>query len=412
LSPYEKVPWQEKYEHSWYVLACAAGAAGAWVAARHVRPAPWLSALAAVAAVPALAEVCRGVFLGKLVTGRLWTCAGILAVPLASWPWRRRAATGATCESPSPHDHPRTDRKLWLTAGVLCVPLAGLLYGLLGPHHVPTVASECNTELHVASYLVGPALYYRAPGLAPGLDFESHYGIGHAHAFALVAGDGGLQGVLERYVIFVFAVTAVYFLSAMLVLTDWLRSAWAAFAVTLVLVAAAGEGLAYTLPSCWPVRHPFLFAFLFCAVRGVASSRWCVAAGAAAGLSAYWQTDVGLYTLAAGAALYAGAAVFLRGPVWRPFLFLASGVGTFFTICSLFFGPRVFSPLFVERLFEPLLLYANGFGTELLNWRAGWGYWYNLAGPALAVASVGVLAARGGVPRPRRCWALHCSRSG
>src|SRR5947207_13045688 len=63
LSPYEMVPWQEKYEHSWYVLACAAGAACAWAAVRFVRPSPWLAALAAVAAVPMIAEACRGVFL-------------------------------------------------------------------------------------------------------------------------------------------------------------------------------------------------------------------------------------------------------------------------------------------------------------------------------------------------------------
>jgi hypothetical protein len=158
-----------------------------------------------------------------------------------------------------------------------------------------------------------------------------------------------------------------------------------------VLVAAAGEGLAYTLPSCWPVRHPLMFVFLFCAVRGVNSSPWCAAAGVAAGLSLYWQTDVGLYTLAAGTALYTATWLFLGGSAWRAPLFLSAGVGSFFAVCVVFFGPRVLSLTFAERLLEPLLLYANGFGTDLLNWRPGWGYWYNLVGPAIAVATVAVL---------------------
>jgi hypothetical protein len=294
-----------------------------------------------------------------------------------------------------------SSRRLWLTAALLCVPLTALLYGLLGPHDVPTVASECNTELHVASYLVGPALYYRAPGVVPGLDFESHYGIGHAHAFSLVMGSAGLEKALQRYVLFVLVVSVLYFVSAMLVLTDWLQNAWAALAVTLLLVTTSCEGLAYNTPSCWPVRYPFLFAFLFCTVRGANSARWCAAAGCAAGLSAYWQTDIGLYTLAAGIALYAANWLFLRGSAWRAPLFLVTGVASFFAICTLFFGTRVLSPLFVERLFEPLLLYATGFGNQVLNWEPGWGYWYNLAGPALAVASVGAMigyARREGLP--------------
>ena len=206
---------------------------------------------------------------------------------------------------------------MWLMTSFLCLPLIALLYGFLGPHDVPTVASECNTELHVASYIVGPALYYRAPGVVPGLDFESHYGIGHAYTFSLVMGSHGLQHTLERYVVFLLVVTILFYLSALFVLTDWLRSPWAAFAVTIALVAASCEGLAYNYPSGWPIRYPFLFAFLFAAVRGVNANWWCAAAGGIAGLSLWWQTDIGLYTLAAGLCLYAAHALFLGGAASR-----------------------------------------------------------------------------------------------
>ena len=272
------------------------------------------------------------------------------------------------------------------------------------------MASECNCEPHVASYIVAPALYFRAPGVVPGLDFESHYGVGHAYVFSLVMGRGGLQETLERYVLFVLIVCILYYLCAFLVLTDWFRSVGAALAGTLLLLFLAGEGLGYSYPSCSPVRHPFLFAFVYAAVRGVEprGMPWCAVSGAVAGLSLFWQTDVGLYTLAAGAVFYLGVALFLRVGVARPAAFVATGLGTFAALCVLSFGPRVLSIAFVDRLLEPLLLYATGFGNKLMNWKPGWGYWYNLLGPGLAVASVAVLlglraaspAAAGG---PVRC---------
>jgi hypothetical protein len=86
---------------------------------------------------------------------------------------------------------------------------------------------------------------------------------------------------------------------------------------------------------------------------------------------------------------------FLGCSLSRPFVFVAAGVGSFVALCTFLFGPRVLSVTFAERLLEPLLLYATGFGTRLLNWAPGWGYWYNLVGPGLAVATVGVLLGYG-----------------
>ncbi|MBA4189948.1 MAG: hypothetical protein C0467_18340 [Planctomycetaceae bacterium] len=400
LQPYEVVPWQERYEQSWYVLVCVAGALGAWAATRFSRPAPWLVAIAVIAFIPAATNLCRGVFMGKLLFGRMFTCAWILAVPLLSLLWRGRSSSQTNA---APVDGaPGLSKLTWFTSGLLCVPLAVVLYGVFAPADIAATAWECNVEAHVASYLVAPAQYYRALEVVPGLDFESHYGIGHAYAFSLVMGSNGYHSVLERFVLFVLVVTIAYFLSAQLVLTDWFGNPWAAFAVTLALAALSVEGLAYQMPSCWPVRYPFAFAFLFCAVRGVPHARWCVVAGAVAGLSLFWQTDIGLFTLAAGAALYLASAVFLGGAWWKPGVFLATGLGGFLMICLGLFGPRVLSITFAERLLEPLLLYANGFGTTLMGWRGDWGYWYNLIGPGLAIASVGAFISYGrGIVPPR-----------
>jgi hypothetical protein len=403
LGEFHAIPWQESYERMWYTLVCVAGALCGGLAARFVHLSSWLAAPAVIAFVPVASWACRGVFSANPSIERLLACAGILALPLMRLSWQTQSegdeASGAPASVP-PAASPRT---LWFTAAILCLPLTALLYGLLGPHHVPTVASECNTELHVASYILGPALYYRAPEAVPGLDFESHYGIGHAYAFSHVMGDRGLQRALERFVLFMLALTTLYYLSALFVLTDWLQNPWAALAVTLSLVMTVCSGLSYNYASNWPVRHPFLFVFLFAAVRGADNWRWCAAAGAIAGLSLFWQTDIGLYTIAAGIAFFTAGWIFRGTSAWRPVAFLAAGLGSFFALCLVLFGPRVLSVTFVERLLEPLLLYATGFGNYLMLWRQGWGYWYNVFGPTLAVGSVAVLIGHGrrGVLPPR-----------
>ncbi len=399
LQPYEVVPWQERYEQSWYMLMCVTGALGAWAATRFARPSPCLVAIAVIAFIPVATGVCHGVFAGKMVLGRMLTCAAILSVPMLRR--TRSVSDGVGLANQHPvADSPGSPKPTWLTSGLLCVPLAVVLYGVFAPANLAATAWECNVESHVASYLVGPAQYYRAADAVPGLDFESHYGIGHAYTFSRIMGSDGYQSVLERFVLFVLIVSIAYFLSAQLVLADWLGNPWAALAVTLAMAAMATEGLAYQMPSCWPVRHPLAFAFLFCAVRGTDDTRWTIAAGAVGGLSLFWQTDVGLFTLAAGAALYLANAVFLGGAWWKPGVFVATGFGCFLAICLVLFGPRVLSITFAERLLEPLLLYATGFGTTLMSWRGDWGYWFNLAGPGLAIASVGMLIGygRGHVP--------------
>ena len=377
-------------------------ALGGWIALRYLRPRLGLALVAVIAFVPAAAWVCRGVFKGQTNLERFLAAAAILALPLL-----RRVPHQAPSDLLPPQlpaVTPMPAKRMWISAGLVCLPLTLLLYGTIGPHHVATVASECNKELHVASYIVGPALYYRAPGVVPGLDFESHYGVGHAYTFSLVMGNRGLEKTLERFVLFVMVACILFYLSAFLVLTDWLQNIGAALAGTLLLFFVTSEGLGYNYPSCCAVRHPFLFVFLYTAVRGVGTGgvRWCALAGGVAGLSLFWQTDIGLYTLAAGVAFYLANTLFRRDGIWRPFIFLAAGLGSFTALCVLCFGPRVLSITFAERLLEPLLLYATGFGNQLMNWKPGWGYWYNLLGPGLAVASVAVMMGYGRKALPPR----------
>ena len=184
-----------------------------------------------------------------------------------------------------------------------------------------------------------------APGVVPGLDFESHYGVGHAYTFSLVMGNRGLEKTLERFVLFVMVACILFYLSAFLVLTDWLQNIWGSARGHAVTVLRHQRRARVQLPILLrgPPPIPLHVPLHRRPRRRHGWSPWCALAGGVAGLSLFWQTDIGLYTLAAGVAFYLANALFRRDGIWRPFIFLAAGVGSFTALCVLCFGPRVLS---------------------------------------------------------------------
>src|SRR5581483_3405754 len=152
LKCYEMVPWQERYERIWFTLMCAAGPLCGWAAARFLSIAPLSIVPAVIAFVPLARWACAGVFAADPSLERLLACAGVLAVPSVGFFGRAGSVSDGPRDTVA--DASGSDGAMWWTAWFLCLPLALLLVGLLGPYHVPTIASECNTELHVASYLL------------------------------------------------------------------------------------------------------------------------------------------------------------------------------------------------------------------------------------------------------------------
>ena len=82
LSRFDGVFWQERYEHTWYALACVLGALGGWITSRFFRPSVWLALPAVIAFLPAAAWVCRGIFKSDVNLDRFLATAAILALPL------------------------------------------------------------------------------------------------------------------------------------------------------------------------------------------------------------------------------------------------------------------------------------------------------------------------------------------
>ena len=389
LKDYLIEPWQERYERLGYVMLCVVCPLAAGAGVRWLRAPGWAAAVSALGCIPAGMWACAGLFQDVPTVSRFPVLLAVLAPPLG---WGVRRLRG---ESPMPLS--RAANVSWAGTVFFGIPLFAILALVLWPAHLTTAAGSCRDQGHVAIYLVVPALYYHAPGTVPGLDFESLYGLGHAYSFSFFCGDG-LIATMAAYVAFMVVITILYFLSAYLVLTDWFGHPGPAFLTTLVLLAASWDGIALTLPSNWPVRHPFLFLFLFATVRGTVrggvGAVWAAASGVITGVSIFWQTDIGLLTAAAGIVFFAASWWFRGHTVGRLPLFAAAILVTFFALCVVCFGPRTLSEPFVRRVLEPLLLFAGGFGNELVAWRAGWWYLYNLIGPGAALATVGVAITR------------------
>ncbi len=391
------LPWQEVLEKRMYFAHLAVCPALAWLAVRWSRRlSGWACLAACVLFAPAITSAYDHYYHGHVHANNLLFAAAALALPLVAAAARRflggaREAFTPFAAPEAPADGPRSPVRFLSRSLPPALALLGMLAFFYGPRDVETLADRFTTDFHVSSYVIGPALYYQSPSQVPALDFESHYGIGHAYTFSFLLGPS-LHVTLCRYVWSLFAVTAFFYLSAYVVLGSLLRSLRGGFVAAALLATAGMECYSFACPSNWPVRMPLLFVFLAVASRAACfGRRWlpAVLAGLLAGLSLFWQTDVGLYLGAGGFGYFGVLAVRERLGWARPVLFLVAAGGTFAALCGLALGPRALTPIFYQRLVEPLLLYSTGFGFTLMRWRAGWSYLYNLVGPAVALATLG-----------------------
>jgi hypothetical protein len=401
---YPVPPWQITLQKWMYVAQCVACPLLAWLALRVGRRFAGIACAVAVGLfIPAIAYTYRGVFDGRPNILAFVGAALALTIPWLHRLVRRR--NDAPPESPL-HDVGKQPACTSMQAIGGAVVLVAALVFLLVPRDVPAYADTLAGETHLASYCFGPALALRDPAKVPGLDFESHYGVGHVYCFSFLGGTD-YHAMLCHYVWFVIAVLMVYFLGMYGMLLDCLRSPRAALLGCAVFLTVSMEGLSYRWPSAWPVRFPLLFPFIGLASRSELCGRqWLavIAAGACAGLAFFWQTDVGLAFAVAGTLYYAALTVRQRAGQARGPLFLASTGATIVLAMAIAFGPRTLSVQFYGRLLEPIFEYASGFGWAAMRWGFGWGYLYNVVAPLVALATIGLCLARvrPGTERPNR----------
>jgi len=260
------------------------------------------------------------------------------------------------------------------------------------PSSISTVAARIGYDPHPVAFIIGPALYFLTGGLIPGRDFYTQYGVGQGFFFSLLLGSGARETV-EQFAGLMAGLTWVYYGVAYLVLRGLMGSRLWAFATSLaMLVLNFHLERTFVDPSSWPIRHPLLFVFVLLVTGAVreAQARWRhLLAGGCAALSLFWNTETGLYMVAAGSLVYV---LLLRPARVLAGALAVAGVGTvamFAGLAWLAYGADVFSAAFVRGLVQPLILFGSGFAAVPISWKPGWGYLYNLAFPAVGLATVG-----------------------
>lgn len=280
--------------------------------------------------------------------------------------------------------------------GILFDLAAWLVFAvILWPASVGALAGQAALDMHPVCYLIGPATYFRGADLVPGRDYFSQYGIGPGFFFSYFLADGA-QGTLENYIRFLLALVWVFFGTAYQILRRWFGARAWAFGTALTALLLNFCGLTpFNWPSSWVVRYPLLLVFIWLMARALTrggAGRFLLAGGCA-GLAVFWNTETGLYLVAAGTA----AQVLLwqgRARAGRDGLsFLTAAAAGFFGVSALVYGSAVFSRDFLEGLVKPLLLYGEGLGGIRIDGRPGWGYLSVVIGPVLLTATVAWCAA-------------------
>lgn len=250
---------------------------------------------------------------------------------------------------------------------------------LLIPSNLEQVTSIVPDESNRISFFIGPALYDYAPGLVPGLDYHSHYGLALGWFFHLIMGDGWKSAAM-RAIGLNIAITLAMYLQAYFLLVYLIRSRLVAICiVTALAVLSFSTVKHFDAPSAFPTRFPLLIVFALAIGLHCADTRrfaWLIVSAVICAISLLWQTEIGLFFLVTGTF---AAAVAGRLPNYRnTLLFVATSVAAAMLLCVLLFGSRVFSLTFLIECFRPVILYGTGWGSSPIKWALSWSTIYNL----------------------------------
>lgn len=378
----------EDREKVTFLLSLLLGPAGAFAGAAFQaggRRAHIATLAVLVVSVPALSFFVKGRMqggvMGTIVLGAI-VLAGIAGVVFAL---HRLAGPAPTQDQPLLHVERAEPR--W------ALPVALAVLGILiFPLDVAGTARSIGPEMHMASYIVGPALYAYSPGLIPGIDYFTQYSVGAPWLFHFMLGNT-LQQTMEAAVWFivfqiaVFEVTLFLFLRALL--KNWI---WAlALAIIALLLQFTTPEPLYA-PSSTASRYMLAPVAAWLAViwvrkrMNLASSAGLAAAIAA---SLFLNTETGAYAAVAAAVVGMASSGKLIDGV-RHVATLAGLSFVFFMALSLIaFGPGVLSVDYLRYWLEPLMIYGGGLASVPLQWPMGMGWLYNVASPGLALATIG-----------------------
>lgn len=393
----------ERAEKSFYLFSLVLGPAGAFFATRRLFPGAVgdLVLLGTLAAAIPLGNA----YAGAILQGNMSAWAGFVLVGvLGSIFFCSLLYRGIEPKFEQNFAAVDQSRSLWVYFLLL-----GALTLVIVPWSFEAVAARIGLEYSVASFLIGPSLYFLAHGLLPGVDYYTQYGVGLGWAFSFFLGRT-VELTIVNYVMIIVVALWLFF-AHLIWMLKWLYRSWFASAAVsfLVLILLFHTDRPYFDPSSFVLRYPLLTVCGACLVRWVAAPRgWIefLSLALAVALSLFMETETGII-IGTSVAL----AFLLTAPRPLASLALLAAFGAtclgFFLLLLLFvFGSGILTWQFLSGLVEPMMLFGiAGLGAWPIAWTLGeWNWLYNFVAPGIALATVGILARTGrdeNIERPR-----------
>ena len=396
LHDYKESALIKSAEKSFYFLFYNFGVICAAAALRYLRNMERVPAytflIAAVLTISALHVLVAGITQqGRLSFSALLIIAAALYAPVWTLRFEQRVTKEERRSSLAAFDS-----KLRWTDGYVVIALALLIL----PLKIRYIAAESAGGNHPVSFLTGPALYALADGLLPGRDFLAFYGHGPSYLFRPFL-NADPEAVYFRYVVFLSAIVFAIHVSCYFVLRDFFRDRALAGVATIALIFTYhfGAGSVFSGPSALPVRFALVFVLASVTVQAMtkpSSSLWLLLSGVVVGISTFWNTETGVLMFVAVLAAYGAKELYDRKLPWRLFSFIASAITTFLALSAGAFGFGALGVPYFASLVEPLRLHSAGNWVGIImKWDPGSGYIYQIAAPAVAIAT-GLAALMGG----------------
>ena len=369
--------------------------ASRWFGGRRVRP---LTIALLVVLVPTATLVIGASMPAGRLAAVLYSAAAVATLWAVIWIIRKvdkpaPDALPSTAASPALSDTVGRPSLSPILASAIAVAIMAIFVVPLG---AGGIAAAINFNMHIASFMVGPATYSFGDNLLPGIDYFTQYSVGTPWLFSFFLAPTASQTMVNAVWFIVaeilfFQLTLVFFLRWFL--GSW---GWALFGALACLMLQFTTPNPLYAPSATSARYPLLIVSITACVHWVRRDYgWMEALLLAAALSAslFLNTETGIY-LCAGAAITAlvmGPGLVV--PITRTIALAAMTFVLFMVWNLIAFGPGVLQIQYLFLLLEPLMLYSAGLGAWPIEWIGGYHWLYNIIAPGLALASIGWVAA-------------------
>jgi hypothetical protein len=335
-----------------------------------------------------------GVYASRVIPVTYW-----FAVPIAALLLPFVGRTRASQSQPQPSldaPEPSSGPIMWKHEAPWLFACAVLFSLCLFPIDLIGTARQIGFDKHVVSFYIGPSLFLRQHGLIPGVDFFPQYGIGIGAMFSLFLRPS-VAATVGNTVLVTAGLSALYFTTALATLRKLYASRLLAFVVVLfALILCFHLATEFEDPSGWPARYFLMFSFVgaFAIAAGKLRRKTALAvAGLLAGMCLFWNTETGLYVVAASLVATVLLDLDIRTVGQNLGALVAGELAGFWVPTLAAYGPGVLQPGFFVGLIKPMTIYAGGLGAFPIIWSSPFNFVCAVVSPFIGFATMGWAAA-------------------